>query len=210
MFYAICLLVGCLLFGIAGLAHPVLTGDGAAQLQTIATTPAWRTIHWALLFGFPLMYAGLIGVTLRHHETPGSASARAGVLLAGFGFGVWALNVIFMAGAGWHLARAFTQADAGLAGTRAVFLYDMVHPAGLAAERLATFVLGFVAYVYAWAVLNGRVYPRWLGWAAFVVAGACAAVAVAVDESLPIMFYAQGLFVAWLAATGIVMLTRRR
>lgn len=210
MFYGLCLLAGALLFGVAGLMHPLLQGDGAAQLTTIAATPAWRAIHWSLLFGFPLMYVGLVGVALRHGETPGSAPARAGILLGAFAFAVWALNVLFMVGAGWALARAHAAADTGLAGTHAVFAYDMLHPAGLAAERLATFMVGLVAYVFGWAVLNGRVYPRWLGWAAFAVAVVNAAVAVAFDEFSPNLFYAQALFVAWLAATAVVMLAERR
>jgi hypothetical protein len=210
MFYGLCLLVGALLFGVAGLMHPLLQGDGAAQLTTIAATPAWRAIHWSLLFGFPLMYVGLVGVALRHGETPGSAPARAGILLGAFAFAVWAFNVLFMVGAGWQLARAYTAADTGLAGTHAVFLYDMLHPFGLAAERLATFMIGLVAYVFGWAVLNGRVYPRWLGWAAFAVAVANAAVAVGFDEFSPNLFYAQALFIAWLAATAVVMLAEQR
>ncbi len=209
-FYGLCLLVGSLLFGIAGLMHPLLTGDGAAQLATIAATASWRAIHWSLLFGFPLMYVGLIGVALRHGDTPGSAPARAGIMLAAFGFGVWTLNVLLMVGAGWQLAYAFTTSDKALTATHAVFVYDMLHPAGLAAERLATFTLGLVAYVFGWAVLNGRVYPRWLGWAAFAVAIANAAVAVGFDEFSPNLFYAQALFVTWLVATAAVMLAERR
>jgi hypothetical protein len=210
LFYGLCLLAGSLLFSVAGLLHPLLEGDGAAQLATVATTSGWRAIHWALLFGLPLMYVGLIGLRLRHNDTPGSAPARAGILLAGFAFGVWALNVLFMVGAGWHLAQAYTRSDTGLTGTHAVFVYDMLHPAGLAAERLATFALGLVAYVFGWAILNGQVYPRWLGWAAFAVAVTNAAVAVGFDEFSPNLYYAQALFVAWLFATAVVMLVERR
>ncbi len=210
LFYGLSLLAGALLVGAAGLMHPMLVGDGAAQLATVAATANWRAIHWALLFGFPLMYVGLIGVALRHGETAGSAPARAGVLLGGFAFGVWALNVLFMVGAGWQLAHAFTTSDKALTATHAVFLYDMLHPAGLAAERLATFALGLVAYVFGWAILNGRVYPRWLGWAAFAVAVTNAAVAVGFDEFSPNLYYGQALFVAWLVATAVVMLAERR
>ena len=210
LFYGLCLLTGSLLVSVAGLMHPMLDGDGAAQLATIAATPSWRAIHWALLFGFPLMYAGLIGVALRHGDTPGSAPARAGILLAGFAFVVWALNVVFMVGAGWQLAQAYTTSDTGLTGTHAVFVYDMLHPAGLAAERLATFALGLMAYVFGWAILNGQAYPRWLGWAAFAVAVTNAAVAVGFDEFSPNLYYAQALFVAWLVATAAVMLAERR
>ena len=210
LFYALCLLAGSLLIGVAGSRHPLLTGDGATQLATVSATAGWRAIHWALLFGMPLMYAGLIGVALRHTDTPGSAPARAGVWLAGFAFAVWAMNVLFMVGAGWHLAQAYTTSDTGLTGTHAVFVYDMLHPAGLAAERLATFALGLVAYVFGWAILNGKVYPRWLGWAAFAVAVANGAVALVCSEMSPNLYYTQALFVGWLLATAVVMLTERR
>lgn len=210
LFYGLCLLSGSLLLSVAGLVHPRLVGEGAAQLATVAATTGWRAIHWALLFAFPLMYVGLIGVALRHGDTPGSAPARAGILLGAFAFGVWALNVLFMVGAGWQLAHAFATSDKALTATRAVFLYDMLHPAGLAAERLATFALGLVAYLFGWAFLNGRVYPRWLGWAAFVVAATNAAVAVGFNEFSPNLYYGQALFVTWLVATAAVMLTERR
>jgi len=210
LFYGLCLLTGSLLAAAAGWLHPWLTGDGATQLATIAATSQWRLIHWALLFGFPLMYMGLIGVALRHSETPGSAPARAGVLLAGFAFAVWSLNVLLMVGAGWHLAQAFTTSDKAMTATHAVFLYDMVHPAGLAAERLATFALGLVAYVFGWTIHNGKVYPRWLGWGAFAVAVTNAAVAVVFSEFSPNLYYGQAFFVAWLVATAAVMLAERR
>lgn len=210
LFYGLCLLAGSLLVGVAGLMHPILKGDGATQLATIAATAGWRAIHWAVLFGLPLMYAGVIGVALRHTDTPGSAPARAGVLLAAFAFSVWALNVLFMVGAGWQLAHAFTTSDKALTATHAVFMYDMLHPAGLAAERVATFALGLVAYVFGWAILNGQVYPRWLGWAAFAVAVANGAVALVCSEVSPTLYYTQALFVVWLFATAAVMLTERR
>ena len=207
LFYGLCLLVGALLFGIAGLKHPMLMGDGAAQLGTVVHTSAWRAIHWSLLFGLALMYSGLIGVALRHDETAGSAPARAGILLGGFTFAVWSLNILFMVGAGWQLARAFTTSDSGVTGTHAVFIYDMLHPSGLAAERLATFMIGLVAYMFGWAIRNGAVYPRWLAWTAWVVALVNGAVAVVFDEFSPNLYYGQALFVIWLAATAVVMLT---
>src|SRR3989441_13011480 len=98
-FYPLCLLGGALLFGSAGLAHPLLIGDGPTQLAVIAGTPAWGTIHWALLFGLPLMFAGLIGLALRHAGTPGDVAARAGAVLGKLGFGGWRLVVRFLVGA---------------------------------------------------------------------------------------------------------------
>jgi hypothetical protein len=210
LFYGLCLLIGSLLFGIAGLYHPLLSGDGAAQLAAIAKAGNWRLIHWALLFGLAFMYAGVIGVALRHNDTPGSTPGRAAVRMGAFAFSVWSLNMLFMVGAGFQLAHAYTTSDTGLTGTHAVFVYDMLHPMGLAAERLATFTLGLVAYMFGWAIRNGGVWPKWLAWMAWGVALVNGAVAVVFSEFSPIMYYGQALFVIWLAATAVVMLAERR
>lgn len=210
VFYGLCLLIGTLLFGGAGAMHPLLSGDGAAQLGTVARTAAWRLIHWSLLFGLAFMYAGLIGMSLRHNETSGASPSRAGIRLGAFAFSVWSLNILFMVGAGYQLARAYTAADTGLAGTHAVFVYDMLHPMGLAAERLATFLLGFVAYTFGWAIRNGGVWPRWLAWFAWVVAALCGGAGLLFSETLPYMYYAQAAFVVWLLLAAIVMLFERR
>jgi len=206
LFYGLCLLVGSLLFGIAGLNHPLLAGEGAAQLATVARTSAWRLIHWSLLFGLAFMYTGLVGVALRHTDTAGSTPARAGVVVGAFAFSVWSINILFMVGAGWQLAQAYTASDAGLTGTHAVFVYDMLHPTGLAAERLATFMLGLVAYMFGWTIRNGAIWPKWLAWMAWGVAVVDGAVAVVFSEFSPNLYYAQALFVIWLAAAAVVML----
>ncbi len=187
LFYGFCLLVGVLLFGVAGLLHPLLSGDGAAQLSTIARTNGWRAIHWSLLFGLAFMYTGVVGVALRHNDTPGSTPGRAGVRLGAFAFSVWSLT-----------------------GTHAVFVYDMLHPMGLAAERLATFLLGLVAYMLGWAIRNGEVWPKWLAWMAWVVAVVCGVVGLVFSEFLPYLYFAQAAFVVWLAVTALVMLVERR
>jgi hypothetical protein len=206
LFYGLCLLVGSLLFGIAGLNHPLLSGEGAAQLATVARTSAWRLIHWSLLFGLAFMYTGLVGVALRHTDTAGSTPARAGVVVGAFAFSVWSINILFMVGAGWQLAQAYMASDAGLTGTHAVFVYDMLHPMGLAAERLATFMLGLVAYMFGWTIRNGAIWPKWLAWMAWGVAVVDGAVAVVFSEFSPNLYYAQALFVVWLAAAAVVML----
>ena len=210
LFYGLCLLLGTLLFGIAGLKHPLLVGDGAAQLAMIAKTADWRLMHWALLFGLAFMYAGVIGVALRHNDTPGATPGRAAVRMGAFAFSVWSLNILFMVGAGYQLAHAYTASDTGLTGTHAVFVYDMLHPMGLAAERLATFGLGLVAYMFGWAIRNGGVWPKWLAWMAWVVAAVNGAVAVVFSEFSPNLYYSQALFVIWLGATAVVMLAERR
>ncbi len=109
--YPLALLVGSLLVVAAGLAHPDLTGDGAAQLSVIARTEAWRAIHWALLFGFALALMGLAGFVGVHAGTPGGGAARAGMLVAIFAYGAWAVVVTFMVGAGWTLAQSYVAAQ---------------------------------------------------------------------------------------------------
>src|SRR5437016_14330745 len=90
-FYPLCLLGGALLFGSAGLAHPLLIGDGPTQLAVIAGTPAWRTIHGGLLFGWPLCFGGWIGPARRHVAPRGEGPVRAGGLLRAPGFAAWGL-----------------------------------------------------------------------------------------------------------------------
>jgi hypothetical protein len=207
LFYGLCLLIGSLLFGIAGLQHPFMQGDGAAQLQLIAATPAWRTIHWSLLFGFPLMLAGVLGVVARHLDTPGASMARAGAVMTAFGFLIWMVNVLFMVGAGWQLSQAYVGSDpVGLIATHAVFLYDMLHPVGLAAERLATFTMGLALYFFGWALWNGKTYPRWNALLAFFAGAVSLLVGLLFPATSQMLYYAQGLVLLWLGVTGVVML----
>lgn len=208
-FYPLCLLAGAALFGGAGLFHPVLRGDGAEQLATIAATRGWHAIHWTLLFALPLMLVGLAGLAERHAESPGAGPARAGIIVATFAFGVWALNILFMAGAAPHLAATYVASASGLTATHSVYLYDMLHPFGLAAERMATFALGLTFYLFGWATWNGRVFPAWLAWGAFGAGIACLAVPLAVPETSVVLFYGQAAVVVWMAAAGVVALVRR-
>jgi hypothetical protein len=209
-FSGLCLLVGALSFGVAGLRHPILRGDGAVQLATIARTTDWPGIHWALLLGMPLMLAGLAGLALRHRGTPGMEPAGTALLVAAFGFAIWILNILFMAGAGWHLARTYVAAEPGLAATHAVFLYDMLHPFGLAAERVATCTMGLALSVLGWGIRAGRVFAPWLSWSAFAVGVGCVGIALAVRETSVVLFYGQAGLVAWMAAAGVALLVARR
>src|SRR3989442_3631435 len=210
LFYGLCLLVGSLLFGIAGLNHPLLSGEGAAQLATVARTSAWRLIHWSLLFGLAFMYTGLVGVALRHTDTAGAPPARAGVAVGAFAFSVWSINILFMVGAGWQLAQAYMASDAGLTGTHAVFVYDMLHPMGLAAERLATFMLGLVAYMFGWTIRNGAIWPKWLAWMAWGVAGGGGGPGGRVYRVSPQPFFVPAVVGLWPGGTPRALPAERR
>jgi len=204
--YALALLIGSLLVVAAAVAHPDLRGDGAAQLTLIAQCAAWRAIHWALLFGFALALTGLVGLVGMHVGTPGESAARAGVLVGIFAYAVWAVLVAFMVGAGGTLALSYVAAEPGLAATHAVFLYDMLHPFALAAQRTAAFALGISTFLFGWAVINGKVLPRRLGAAAVASGLVAIGLALAFPESAKPDEAAFVLPVLWQVVTGAVLL----
>jgi hypothetical protein len=209
LIYPLCLLAGSLLAVAAGALHPDLSGDGAAQLAIIARCHSWRAIHWAFLFGFPLALTGLVGLARAQATTPGEGAVRAGLIVGTFAYSAWSIIVAFMLGAGWALAQAFTVADAGTTATRAVFLFDMVHPFGLAAQRAAGFALGLATCLFGWGVVNGNVLPRWLGRGG-VAAGAVGMVlALAFPETTKADQAAFVLPVLWQVVTGAVLLRGR-
>ena len=200
---AISLLVGALAFGVAGLHHPFLTGDAATQLAAVAHTPHWRLIHWTLLFAFPLMLGGVLGLVARHLDTPGASLLRTGAMMTTFGFGIWALNVLLMAGMGWTLAQ--TPGDLS-----AQTLYAEVHPFGLAAERLATFSMGIAVIVLGRGVRAGKRFGRWLADTGTATGLVNVAVAVLFAETAQVMYLGQALIVTWLAAAAVAMLAEAR
>ena len=206
--YPLALLVGSSLVVAAGLVHPDLTGDGAAQLGVIARTEEWRAIHWAFLFGFALTLTGLAGFVGVHAGTPGGGAARAGMLVAIFAYAAWAVVVTFMVGAGWTLAQSYVAAQPGLTATHAVFLYDMLHPFALAAQRAAGFALGISTYLLGWAVINGKVLPRRLGAGAVAGGVIAAGLALAFPESTKADEAAFVLPVLWQVVAGAVLLRR--
>src|SRR5256884_1580798 len=161
--FPVCLLVGPLLVIVAATLHPDLAGDGAAQLAAIAQCSAGRAIHWTFLYSSPLALTGLVGLARVHAGNPGESAVRAGLIVGTFAYGAWTVTVAFMGAAGWSLAHSFTVAEAGMTATRAVFLFDMVHPFALATQRVAGFALGLSTCLFAWGVSDGKVLPRWLG-----------------------------------------------
>jgi hypothetical protein len=206
--FPLCLLVGALLTVVAGGLHPDLPLDSAAQLAEIARHETWRTVHWTFLFGFPLVLTGLAGLVERHVGTAGERAARSGLIVATFAYGLWVIIVAFMAGAGWSLAQRLAVPDAGITATRAVFVFDMLRPFALVAQREAGFALGIATALLGWGMLDGRVLPRWLG-AAGVASGALGiALALLFREDTKADQAAFVLPVLWQVATGVAVLRR--
>ncbi|PYP45151.1 MAG: hypothetical protein DMD50_12325 [Gemmatimonadetes bacterium] len=204
--YPLCLLVGALLAVVAGVLHPDLAGDGAAQLTTIAQCAGWRAIHWTFLFSFPLALTGLVGLARVHAGNPGESAVRAGLILGTFAYGAWTVTVAFMGSAGWSLAHSFTLAEAGMTATRAVFLFDMIHPFALATQRVAAFALGLSTGLFGWGVSQGKVLPRWLGTTGLAAGAVAMGLALVFREDTKADQAAFVLPVAWQVVTAAVML----
>jgi len=203
--FPLCLLVGPLLVILAGTLHPDLVGDGAAQLTTIAQCEAWRAVHWTFLFSFPLALTGLVGLARVHAGSPGESAVRAGLIVGTFAYGAWSVTVAFMGGAGASLAHSFTVADPGMTATRAVFLFDMIHPFALATQRAAGFALGLSTCLFGWGVSDGKVLPRWLGTGGLAAGVVAMALALAFREDTKADQAAFVLPVLWQVVAGGVM-----
>jgi hypothetical protein len=200
---AVALLAGTLLLGIGAAVHPVLIGDAAAQLRLIAATPHWRTLHLAMLAGSALIAAG---VWVRLVDRPGPAADRdaagaaaiAGLALIAVGVCINALNIAYMAGAGWHMAALFGQ---GRNEMSAVF--EATHPIGLMAARFGNLVVALGALALGWAEWQDATRPRWLAplaWAAGI--GGLVGV-IFFDEASPFALAAVALLSGWQVATGV-------
>jgi hypothetical protein len=182
LIYPFCLVLGALLTTAAALAHPVLAGDGAAQLATIARTRDWAAIHWGFLFAFPLSIVGLSGVVGATVGTPGAGATRAGLAVGVFAYVCWMIIVAFMLGGGGALADVAARGRVApdLAVTQAVFLFDMLRPFALAAQRAGAFSLGVATALFGWGVWRscgeggegGETTPRWT--AVLAIAGGAA------------------------------------
>jgi hypothetical protein len=208
-FHGLALVIGALLVGIAGLLHPMLTGDGAAQLTVIAGRESWRAVHWSIVFGYVLVAAGLIGVLTIHAATPGAGAARTGALLSLMGYVIAMMGVLFMLGAGTTLARAYHTGEPGLAATHAIFLFDMLHPTARAALRVGAFTIALGLYSLGWAALSGGVFPRWLGWYGVAAGIAGVVIALALSEDSPYVVSGVGLATLWQLVAGFLLLSRR-
>jgi hypothetical protein len=144
IFLAVALLAGTALHGVGALLHPVLAGDGATQLRTIADMAHWRALHLAMLAGSGLIVAG-VWVRLVDDRAFVRAPLVAALTVISVGVAVNALNIAYMAGAGWHMATRFAAGDAAM-----VPLFDATHPIGLMAARFGNFIVALGAIALGW------------------------------------------------------------
>src|SRR5690242_8069970 len=128
------LLVGTALLGVGAVFHPMLAGDAADQLRTIAATPYWHVVHLTLLAGSGLVIAG-IWVRVATDRAASSALVATLVTIT-IGIALNALDIAFMAGSGTRMAAYFTAGHAEMPN-----LYDVTHPSVLLAARFGNFIV---------------------------------------------------------------------
>jgi hypothetical protein len=203
------LVAASLLVGVAGLFHPVLSGDGAAQLMNIAETRGWRVIHWSISFGYVLAVAGLVGFSNVLSSTPGASAARLGASLTIFGYAVSLVGVLFMLGAAPALANTYRASAPGPA-ANALFLYETLHPFALAALRVGAFAVSLGVLALGWSVKTARVLPGWLGWVGFAAGLVGAGVAASLSEHSPAIVTGIGLAAVWQLVAGVLLMARGR
>ena len=213
---AVALLIGMILLAFPALIHPVLAGSAADQLRVIADTPHWRTMHLSMLAGSGLIIAG-IWIRLVPDRAAPDPSATAATRLAmnplllaalaliALGTAVNALNIGFMAGAGWHMAAEFAAGR-----TDIVPVFEGTHPIGLIAARFGNFIISLGALALGWAEWQDSTRPRWLAWLAWGAGIGGLVGAFFFNEASRIAVAAVALLMAWELATAVRVLRAPR
>ena len=200
---AILLLLGTALLGAGAVFHPMLAGDAAAQLHTIAATPYWRTLHLVMLLGSGMVIAG-VWVRLVTDRGVATPSLVAALTVIALGVALNALNIAFMAGSGWRAASLFS---AGL--TDAAWLFEATHPIGLMSARFGNFLVALGALMLGFIESREVASPRWLAGLAWVGAAGGFVGALVFDESSRVALAAVALLSGWQVATAVRALRER-
>src|SRR5918911_5289185 len=200
---AIALLLGTALLGVGAAVHPVLAGDAATQLRIIATTPHWRTLHLAMLAGSGLVIAG-IWVRLLDRAII-SAPVLTALALVALGIGINALNIAFMAGAGWRMAALFQSGESQM-----IPLFDATHPIGLMAARFGNFLVALGAIALGWAEWHDASRPRLLAVLAWFAAIGGVVGVLFFNEESRLALAALALLSGWQVATALLALASAR
>jgi uncharacterized membrane protein YhaH (DUF805 family) len=198
---AVALLGGTALLGIGAALHPVLVGDAASQLRTIAATSYWRPLHLAMLAGSALVATGIwvrlvdrASTTSTGDATPSPAIAALALIAVGVCLN--ALNIAYMAGSGTHMAALFAQGR-----TEMSTVFDATHPIGQMAARFGNLVIALGALALGWAEWQDASRPRWLAWLAWVAGVGGLIGAALFDEASPLALAAVALLSGWQVAT---------
>ena len=201
---AIALLLGTALLGVGAAVHPVLAGDAAAHLRLIATTSHWRTIHLVMLAGSGLVITG-IWVRLLLDRSGAAGATLAALALVALGLCINALNIAYMAGAGWQMAALFQGGE-----TEVARVYEVTHPIGLMAARFGNFLVALGALTLGWVEWQDTGRSQLLAALAWIAAAGGLIGVVFFDEASRFALAAVALLSGWQVATGLRALTTGR
>jgi hypothetical protein len=197
---AVVLILGTALLGVGAVLHPMLAGDAAAQLRTIAATPYWRALHLAMLAGSGCVIAGIWVRLVTDRAT--SSPLVAALAVVTVGVAVNALNIAFMAGSGTHMASLFAS---GRDEMQSVF--EATHPIGLMAARFGNFIVALGAVALGWIEWRDTTRPRWIAWLAWLAAAGGFVGVLFFDEASRFALAAVALLSGWELATAALALT---
>ena len=198
---AIALLLGTALLGVGAAFHPMLAGDAAEQLRTIAATPHWHVVHLTLLAGSALVIAG-VWVRIVTDRAASSALVAALAIIT-IGVALNALDIAFMAGSGTRMAAYFAAGHVEMP-----TLYDVTHPSVLLAARFGNFIVAVGAAALGLIEHHDASRSRWLASLAWLAAvGGFVGVFFFADPSR-LVFAAVALLSAWQVATAVLALRR--
>jgi hypothetical protein len=127
-----------------------------------------------------------------------SGAVFAALALVVVGVCLNALNIAYMAGAGWHMAALFSQGRAEMAP-----VFDATHPIGLMAARFGNLVVSLGALALGWAEWQDGASPRWLAALAWAAAAGGLFGVIFFDEASPLTLAAVALLSGWQVATAV-------
>jgi Domain of unknown function (DUF4386) len=90
-----------------------------------------------------------------------------------------------------------------------VFVYDMVRPFALAAQRTGGVALGVSTLLLGWGVLRARLDPLWLGWSGMASGLVAIALGVLFGEATKADQAAFAPPVLWQFVAAVVLLAER-
>jgi hypothetical protein len=194
---AFALLVGTALLGAGAAMHPILPMDPAAQLRIIAESAHFRSLHLAMLCGSGLIILGIwTRALIGSATTPVPLFAALGLISLGLCFN--AIDIAFMAGAGFQMASMFSQGHSEMPA-----LFESLHMFGLTTARFGNFLVALGALTLGWVEYQDAASPRWMAWLAWV-AGAVGVICIACfSESSLAILAAVTLLPAWQIATAV-------
>ena len=198
---AILLLVGTALLGAGAFVHPVLAGDAAAQLRTIAETEHWRQIHLVMLAGTGLIVAGIWVRLLLPGPGMVPPVLLGALAIIAIGIAIDGLNIAYMAGSGWRMGDRFAAGDPIVPA-----IFDLTHPIGLMAARFGNFLVALGAIALGWAEWRDDTTPRALAVLAWI-AGVGGMIGVLFfDEASRATLGAVALLSGWQVLTSLLAL----